>query len=171
MIAARMQHVRTGEGELARVKAEQERREQAGRCPCGCGHTPAAGSKYAVRDRCRMRAYRQRLHAEAQDRGAPAKLSLGVLRDGGSESRNRDGQNARPRPQRRRAPELRISFRRAVEAVNCALASYVMAQGVDADAARQEIEDALADALTARQRDALARVRAREGHVTGGGFR
>ena len=84
-------------------------------CVCGCGKPTAAGSKYADRERCRHTVYRRKLAEAQQQAGIPQRLNLTTLTVA-SPSRVSDA----PAPARKptaRKPDLRINYRRAVEAV------------------------------------------------------
>jgi hypothetical protein len=51
-------------------------------CACGCGEPVTPGSAYAHTDRCRQRAYRQKVEAEAEQQGVPSRVNLAVLSTG-----------------------------------------------------------------------------------------
>jgi hypothetical protein len=71
-----------------------------GKCACGCGDEAPAGSAYAHLDRCRQRAYRERVKAEAKAAGIDSPGSLRAIRGSRTTSaRNGDAQR-RPRKPR-----------------------------------------------------------------------
>lgn len=100
-------------------------------CACGC-NTSLAGMRPEARyasDACRARAWKDRTgYADPRRRKAA-----------------RNG-----RAQRRRAPDLRVSYRKALDA----LARYL--QSIGRPAARREAAELLEPLLTDRQREALA---------------
>jgi hypothetical protein len=90
------------------------------KCICGCGKDAQPYSKYAFPERCRSRAYRNRVREEADAKGVSAHLTLGDLRNG---TTARVGHTPAPaRKRTRRAPDLRVSYRKAVDAISLPLA-------------------------------------------------
>jgi len=72
---------------------------------------------YADYERCRQRAYRRKVEAEAQDRGVVTTPSLAAMRETapsitGTGSRNGDAQIARKAPRRRHPSDVRVSLPR-----------------------------------------------------------
>lgn len=119
-------------------------------CVCGCGRAQRPGSKYFDYERCRQRTYRQRVGRAAADAGLPTSLTLASL-SGSSGSRLGDAQKG-GRAAKRRRPDLRVSYRKAVDAVDGALAEI---QPYPTAAARRRVMAALEGLLTDRQREAL----------------
>jgi hypothetical protein len=122
-------------------------------CGCGCGApVPDDDHPRYIDNRHKQRAYRRRVADEMHAHGLPAALSLKAARSGDPTSaRNGDAQNTReaaPRgreaaSRRRRAPDLRISWRKAVGALAAELDD------------RQRAEAVLRPLLTDRQRRAV----------------
>lgn len=84
-------------------------------CVCGCGRPAAPGSKYADRERCRHTVYRRKIAQAQVDAGIPQRLNLATLTPS-SPTRVSDA----PRVARKvtaRKPDLRISYRKAVQAI------------------------------------------------------
>lgn len=140
----------------------------AGRCGCLCGQPLAANRRRGVRYRDehhKQRAYRARVDARAADRGVATKHGVMTLESlppaSDTGNRNGDAPTARQRTQRRRQPELRISFRKAVAILAHELEHHDVVD--PPEKAPRVAELWLAGALSDRQRDALARMRAREG--------
>jgi hypothetical protein len=124
---------------------------RTGQCACGCGEAPRPGSKYADYERCRQRAYRQRVQKHLRDAGLPDRLNLRVAE--GAEGRHGDAQAA-ARKRTRRSPDLRISYRKAVDAVAAEFARCSSSAEVGR-AHHLRAERTLVPLLTDRQRAAL----------------
>lgn len=104
---------------------------------CGKPLDPERVKKKGARtcdDACRAAAWKARVGYGRKDRPVARKTRA----------------NGKPRK-----PEMRVSYHKAVDAACGALATYVMAQGCSEEDAREEIAEAIADALTPRQRAAL----------------
>lgn len=112
--------------------------------------------KYRFGDRCRTRAYRDKLKREAEAAGVVVAPSLRAIRAStGTEGRDGHAENGGKRAQRRR-PELRVSYRKAVEVLTAAYAPT----GHE-DESREFIEQTLAQALSPRARAQVERSRER----------
>lgn len=103
----------------ALVKLEERQRDaiERGLCKCLCGRPRSSHSLYADYGRCRQRAYRLKLDAEASDRGVQTSTTLARLREhphgtAGPGSRNGDAQIDRKRPRRRNRSDVRIGLPR-----------------------------------------------------------
>jgi hypothetical protein len=87
-------------------------------CPCGCGRSPLPKRKYADYERCRQRAYKQRVKTVAEARGLETRLSLkrleGATRTGGRSGYAENGRKAH----RKRSPRHGVAayWRDPVEA-------------------------------------------------------
>jgi hypothetical protein len=91
-------------------------------CVCGCGMEAAPGSKYAL-EKHRKTVWRQKQRDAQIAAGLPEHLNLATLADlsKGTGQRLRDAQKS-ARKRSRRSPDLRVSYRRAVDAVATAIA-------------------------------------------------
>lgn len=119
------------------------------RCACGCGELCRPGSKYADYEKCRQRAYRRKLQDRLRAAGLPDHLNLEMAGD----ARARHGDAQKPsRKRSRRSPDLRISYRKAVEAVAEKAAAT---DWVAEERAHMWATDLLSPLLTDRQRTAL----------------
>jgi len=116
--------------------------------------------KYRHGDRCRKRAYRAKLKGAAEAVGlqvAPTLRAVELM----VSTRERDGhaENGRKRAQKR-APELRVSYPKAVEAMTERLVALIP-PGVDlmdelsSERCREIAEEGLSTALSTRQREVL----------------
>lgn len=108
-------------------------------CGCGCGASLEDRNRKALyaSDACRARGWK-------------ARTGYGPQRP------RKDRANGRSR---QRQPELRVSYRKTVDH----LANWLEAGGEPPAMARRHAEQVIGAALTPHQRDALARIRAREG--------
>lgn len=111
-------------GEAAEDATEFCREETHRLCACGCGEWAKPGRKYFDYERCRQRAYKQRAKAEAAARGLPTTLSLSAIEaatpgtpTGSRSGYGQDGARAAQKPRKKRGPDMRISYPRAVAAV------------------------------------------------------
>lgn len=115
-------------------------------CECGCGREARPGSKYHDYERCRQRAYRNKVKTEAERAGLPAHLNLQVATS--AQARNGDAQtSARSRQTRRRAPDLRIPYGRLLERLE-----EFLEQCTDCPAPHTTARQLLHPLLTDRQR-------------------
>jgi hypothetical protein len=121
-------------------------------CACGCKRPAQRGSKYHDYERCRQRAYRGRVKAAAAAAGLPASISMETVEAATHPTpRNGDARARRNRPQKRRQTDLRISYRKAIDAVT---------EQLELDAhltrahARERAQDALRPCLPPRLQDA-----------------
>jgi hypothetical protein len=102
----------------------------------------------SIRAPCRQRAYRKRARERLRDAGLPERLNLQVAE--GTAARHGDAQTT-ARKRTRRSPDLRISYRKAVEAVAAELERF----STGSVSHRRRAERALAPLLSDRQRAAL----------------
>jgi hypothetical protein len=126
--------------------ARQRRAVAAGRCACLCGERidMVAGIRNAS-ERCRQRAYRERMKARAEDLDVPVTLTMESVRTGGStRTRNGDAVRRRTPPMRKRRVDLRIPLSR--------LTARLAELDLDADAITRPL-------LTDRQRQEVERER------------
>jgi hypothetical protein len=96
---------------LAQLRVAQSQAVEAGMCRCLCGLPRAVSGDYFDWGRCRKRADRAKVAAEASDAGLPGRssLSVAVVRKVASShtptgERPRDAKNRRKGPQRPRRP-------------------------------------------------------------------
>jgi hypothetical protein len=150
---------------LEDLKARQDQAVEDGFCACLCGRrlpSKLRGRRH-LDEHHRNAAYDARVVARAADQGVQAtSRRISVSRLGGSShtgTHRADASDARKAPARRRPPELRISFAKAVGV----LADWLAYRGDDEATARKTAETLLSLVLTDRQRVELARRRAREG--------
>jgi hypothetical protein len=136
------------------------------RCGCDCGTsivTHAANVKY-VSDRHKQRAHRHDLKARERALGVRLSLSVQTLDSVNStENRRGDGDNGASKPKRAaskpRKPQLRVSYRKAVDAVSELVQDFQvhghrMTDGT-VEAARELAETRMRDLLTDAQKAAL----------------
>lgn len=100
-------------------------RVEAGLCGCGCGTLITIGGngrrKY-VDQAHRQRRYRHALRRLAAVEGISTRVSLRLVEEANAtHHRNGDAQTKPRKPRRRRSPDLRISYRKAVEIVGSEL--------------------------------------------------
>jgi hypothetical protein len=104
----------------------------AGRCACGCDEPLVAPSvRTFYKDGHRKRRHRRRVERAARAAGLPTHLSLESVQTTVRTRERRRDAPARPQaPQRRRKPDLRVSYRKAVEAVASHVGDPAEAEGV-----------------------------------------
>lgn len=96
-------------------------RVEAGLCGCGCGTAITSGGngrrKY-VDQAHRQRRYRYALRRLAEVEGISTRVSLRLVTEAhAAHDRNGDAQTARRKPRKARKPDLRISYRKAINAL------------------------------------------------------
>jgi hypothetical protein len=132
--------------------------DEGQQCRCGCGKRPAPREVYAVGNRCRQRAYDNRRKAQAAEAGVLVRPNLAQLKE--RTGRRSADAPAPARKPRKRNPDLRISYRKAVEAFAAHLAANYIVSISDEDAlteARRQSTGVLQQLLSAMQRAALDR--------------
>lgn len=110
-------------------------------------------AKYRHPESCRKRAYRAKVKARAEAAGFKREMSLGDLDMAtGTGGRAGDAETTR-KPRQRRRVELRVSYRKAVEALTDSFAFLAPITG-DLDC-RRIVEQGLRTALSPKQRELL----------------
>lgn len=122
-------------------------------CECGCGQPPSPASKFANRDRCRQRAYHNRVTAAARDQGVSARPNLTDLTRR-THARSADAPAPARKP-RKRTTDLRVSYRKVVDAMTELVLSVAAAQQLTQADARERAESHAAALLTDKQLTAL----------------
>lgn len=139
------------------VKCVRDAIAADGRCACECG-TPLGGHAAHVKyvdQRHRQRAHRADLKARAAALGVAPSLSVKTLDSATTQTNRRsDAQTGARKPTRPRKPQLRISYRKAVDAVEQAVADGVFEYS-RIRSTRDQVEAVLGGLLTDRQRAAL----------------
>lgn len=128
-----MHKARYTEGEQARI--------DAGMCICGCSEQASPSSVYA-NEKHRKRRYRAKVKAAATAAGLPANLSLESV-EASTPTKARTGDAPAARKRRKSGPSIRVSYRKAVEAVAAEIG--------DTDRAHEMLMPLLTD----RQKEAL----------------
>jgi hypothetical protein len=112
-----------------------------------------ADVKYRYGDRCRQRAYREKVKREAEAAGLSPTLTLAEIQaTNGTQRRNGDAQTRRKGAQRSRSG-LQVSHRKAVDAVARAITHAREHQAVSAESLARRYLDSI---LSPRQREVLA---------------